>query len=88
MRAPLITSLFAGLAVVTACESQLAATIAANGPVAVRLAKRAIEQGAHLSMSDALELEWCCYQETLETTDRVEALAAFAEKRKPQFRGE
>jgi enoyl-CoA hydratase/carnithine racemase len=65
----------------------LAANIAANGPVAVRLAKRAIEEGAHLPLADALKLEWERYQPTLETEDRVEALEAFAEKRPPRFRG-
>jgi methylglutaconyl-CoA hydratase len=66
---------------------ELAATIAANGPLALRLAKRAIERGAHLPLDEALELEWECYLGTLETADRVEALAAFAEKREPRFRG-
>ena len=36
---------------------------------------------------EALALEWDCYQQTLETEDRVEALTAFAEKREPRFRG-
>ena len=65
----------------------LAETIAANGPFAVRLAKQAIEQGAHLDLDAALRLEWDCYQRTLETADRVEALKAFAEKRPPRFTG-
>jgi methylglutaconyl-CoA hydratase len=65
----------------------LASKIAANGPVAVRHAKRAIDEGAHLSLADALQFEWECYQPTLDTADRVEALKAFAEKRAPQFRG-
>lgn len=65
----------------------LAVTIAANGPVAVRLAKRAIDGGWHLSMDDALALEWTCYQGALATEDRVEALRAFAEKRPPRFAG-
>jgi len=65
----------------------LAGTIAANGPAAVRLAKRAIEEGAELSLDEALRLEWECYQPVLETRDREEALAAFAEKRAPRFEG-
>jgi methylglutaconyl-CoA hydratase len=65
----------------------LAATIAANGPLAVRLAKQAIDSGAGLPLEQALRLEWECYARTLDTADRVEALAAFAEKRPPRFVG-
>jgi len=65
----------------------LAQAIAANGPVAVRQAKRSIEEGAGLPLAKALDLEWDCYQPTLDTEDRVEALKAFAEKRPAQFRG-
>lgn len=65
----------------------LAAAIAANGPVAVRLAKRAIDEGLALGMEAALALEWDCYQGVLDTRDREEALAAFAEKRPPRFEG-
>lgn len=65
----------------------LAGAIAANGPVAVRLAKQAIEQGAGLPLDQALELEWEAYQGVLETSDREEALKAFSENRPPRFRG-
>jgi len=65
----------------------MAATIAANGPVAVRLAKQSIEGGWDLSMDEALTLEWQCYEGVLGTSDREEALAAFAEKRPPRFTG-
>ena len=66
---------------------ELARSIAANGPVAVRLAKRAIDQGADLPLPEALSVEWACYQGVLGTEDREEALRAFAEKRPPRFRG-
>ena len=64
-----------------------AATIAANGPVAVRLAKRAIEGGWDLSLREGLALEWSCYEGVLGTADREEALRAFGEKRQPRFTG-
>jgi enoyl-CoA hydratase/carnithine racemase len=67
--------------------TELAEEIAACGPVANRLVKRAIDEGADLPLSRALELEWECYQETLYTEDRVEALQAFSDKRKPRFQG-
>jgi len=69
------------------CARELADAIAANGPVAVRAAKRAIDQGTELPEAEGLALEGECYAETLETQDRVEALKAFAEKRKPRYEG-
>ncbi len=66
----------------------LAGAISANGPVAVRAAKAAIDHGTELPLAEGLELEARCYERTLPTRDRLEALAAFAEKRKPLFRGQ
>ncbi len=65
----------------------LAKAIAANGPLALRLAKRAVEEGADLPLPQALKKEWECYQGVLGTRDRVEGLKAFAEKRQPKFEG-
>ncbi|MCP3980265.1 MAG: enoyl-CoA hydratase [bacterium] len=67
---------------------ELAGAIAANGPLAVRLAKQAIERGLDEPLTRGLEIEWESYRHTLGTSDRVEALTAFAEKRPPRFRGE
>jgi predicted amino acid racemase len=39
-------------------------------------------------MARGLAIEAQCYERVLPTKDRLEALAAFAEKRKPVFRGE
>jgi enoyl-CoA hydratase len=66
---------------------ELARQIAANGPIAVRAAKRAIDQGSEHPLPRGLEIEALCYEETLASEDRLEALAAFAEKRKPRYRG-
>jgi enoyl-CoA hydratase/carnithine racemase len=65
----------------------MAASIARNGPVGVRQAKRAIDGGLEVPLDRALEVEWECWSRTLDTEDRVEALKAFAEKRAPRFRG-
>jgi len=66
----------------------VAAEIASNGPVAVRAAKAAIDEGCEAPLPQGLEIEARCYERVLPTQDRLEALAAFAEKRKPQFRGQ
>jgi methylglutaconyl-CoA hydratase len=66
---------------------ELARSIAANGPLAVRLAKKATDLGAEMPLDRALELDWECYLETLDSEDRVEALEAFADKRTPRFKG-
>jgi methylglutaconyl-CoA hydratase len=66
---------------------ELAGSIASNGPVAVRAAKDAIDRGSELPMAEGLAIEAECYERTLPTQDRLEALAAFAEKRRPNFKG-
>jgi len=66
---------------------ELARAIAANGPVAVRAAKAAIDQGCEAPLAQGLEIEARCYERVLPTEDRLEALAAFAEKRKPRYSG-
>jgi enoyl-CoA hydratase/carnithine racemase len=65
----------------------IAHAIAANGPVAVRAAKEAIDHGCDLPLAEGLEVEARSYERVLPTQDRLEALAAFAEKRKPRFVG-
>lgn len=66
----------------------LAREIAKNGPIGVAQAKFAINYGMEASLGVALPLESKAYEVTIPTKDRLEALAAFAEKRKPVFKGE
>jgi enoyl-CoA hydratase/carnithine racemase len=67
---------------------ELAGQVARNAPVSIRQAKRAVDGGLHLDLDAALAHENAMYQDCLKTKDRVEALRAFAEKRKPVFTGE
>jgi enoyl-CoA hydratase len=62
--------------------------IARNAPVAVRQAKRAIYVGADHDLKTGLAVEIEAYNRTTSTADRLEGIAAFNEKRPPQFRGE
>nr|KYP51520.1 hypothetical protein KK1_026681 [Cajanus cajan] len=65
----------------------IARDINLKGPVAVRMAKRAINEGVETDLTSALALEEDCYDQVLSTKDRREGLAAFAEKRKPIYIG-
>jgi enoyl-CoA hydratase/carnithine racemase len=66
---------------------QVARDICANAPIAVRQAKKAIHQGLQLDMTSALEFEVQAYERTIATEDRLEGIAAFNERRKPNFKG-
>jgi len=65
-----------------------AARIAANAPLAVRAAKRAIDAAEDAGLAAGLDIEAAAYATLLPTRDRLEGLAAFAEKRPPRYRGE
>jgi enoyl-CoA hydratase/carnithine racemase len=66
---------------------ELAATIAENGPLAVRQAKKAIAYGAETDLETAMVLAIEAYNATVVTEDRLEGVRAFNEKRKPRFTG-
>ncbi|MFZ7945282.1 MULTISPECIES: enoyl-CoA hydratase-related protein [Bacillaceae] len=65
----------------------LCVLLLANGPVALQQAKFAIKNGMNTDLSTGLQIERKAYEVTLPTEDRIEALKAFAEKRKPVFKG-
>jgi methylglutaconyl-CoA hydratase len=67
--------------------SELAREIQKNGPIAVRQAKLAIDRGADVDLRTGLAIEALAYEVVIPTEDRLEGLAAFAEKRKPQYKG-
>jgi methylglutaconyl-CoA hydratase len=66
----------------------LAREILPNGPVALRMAKLAVNRGLDLDRDSGLAFEQTCYAQVLPTRDRLEGLAAFKEKRRPQYKGE
>ncbi len=66
---------------------ELAATIAANSPVGLRQAKRAMRLGADVDLATGLEVEDGCWRATAFSGDRKEGVAAFSERRPPAWPG-
>jgi enoyl-CoA hydratase/carnithine racemase len=65
----------------------LAQRILRNAPLALRAAKRAIQEGLLAPLSEGLVIERQHYLSLLQTSDRQEGLAAFREKRPARFEG-
>jgi enoyl-CoA hydratase len=66
---------------------ETATTIASNGPLAVRQAKKAIQRGMQADLTRGLWLEIEAYNRLVFTEDRLEGVKAFNEKRPPKFKG-
>lgn len=66
---------------------QLAVDLASKAPVALKVAKALITKGADMSLDAALELEREGFGVIGSTDDLKEGTSAFAEKRKPEFKG-
>lgn len=65
----------------------LAEEIMQNGPLAVTQAKYAIHHGNNTDIQTGMAIEAKAYEVIIPTEDRLEALEAFKEKRKPNFQG-
>ncbi len=76
----------AGEAIVVA--TMLAEQIAANSPVGVRAAKRALSEGVLGGLADGLLVEDDAWHEVAVSADRREGIAAFVDKRPPVWAGE
>jgi enoyl-CoA hydratase len=66
---------------------RIANVIATKAPLAIAACKRAINNGAHLSLDDALEVEALEFGALVNTEDIKEGTGAFLEKRKPEWKG-
>lgn len=66
---------------------QMASMICETGPIAIGQAKYAIDAGLETDITTGLSIESNAYWITIPTEDRLEGLAAFREKRKPDYKG-
>jgi enoyl-CoA hydratase/carnithine racemase len=66
---------------------EIAEKICENGPLAVRLAKESALRGVELSLEDGLKKELEFARTVLSSEDAREGPLAFAQKRKPEYKG-
>ena len=61
--------------------------IAGNAPLSVRQVKKSIRYGSQMELKTAFRFEVESYNHLIDTSDRVEGVLAFNEKRPPIFKG-
>jgi enoyl-CoA hydratase len=66
---------------------ELAERIAQRSPVAVRLIKQAVRASARMPLGEGLRLETSLFGLAFASQDKAEGIAAFLEKRTPDFKG-
>jgi len=66
---------------------RMAMKIATKGPVAIKLAKKAIDEGLDRTLADGLEIEARQFGDLFSTDDQKEGMRAFMEKRAADFKG-
>lgn len=67
---------------------ELAATVAANGPLALLASKQIVAQSVGYTSSDAFAAQRTLVDPVLASADALEGARAFAEKRSPVWKGE
>lgn len=67
--------------------TEIAEKIASKSTLGIKLAKAAINQALRTDLATGLSYEKELYSLSLSSEDKVEGIAAFLEKRKPNFRG-
>jgi len=66
---------------------ELATKLAAKSPLAIKLAKDAVHAGLNMSLKDGIEYENKLFAILCGSKDKQEGVAAFLEKRRPDFQG-
>jgi enoyl-CoA hydratase/carnithine racemase len=66
---------------------ELAGELCRSSPIAVREARQAIDRGVGVSIDVAIELEDLAWRRAVASEDRREGIAAFNQKRQPQWKG-
>lgn len=66
---------------------EIAGKILKRGPVAVRLAKQAVNKGLEQTLAEGLKTEAALFAALCDTEDQKEGARAFLEKRPPVFKG-
>jgi enoyl-CoA hydratase len=83
----LVNAVFTDHSALMAGAEALAATIAANAPVAVQASKTVLNFGMGRTVGEGLEYVAAVSAGIIPSRDLMEALSAFLEKRAPQFTG-
>ena len=66
---------------------EIAEVICANGPLAVAAITRTLHECDGMELDEALRHEWSYGQQVFASEDAKEGPLAFAQKRKPEFKG-
>lgn len=75
-------------AVLMTAARAMAGRVIALGPLAIRLAKQALNASANMPLQAGLAFESMIQAVTFESKDKLEGASAFLEKRTPRFTGE
>jgi enoyl-CoA hydratase len=67
---------------------RVARELAAKGPIAVRLAKEAVDKAFEAPLAVGIEFERRAFYLARASEDATEGLTAFVEKRSPHFKGQ
>ncbi len=67
--------------------TEMARDMAEKSPLSLSYAKEALHKGLDLTLDQGIKMELDLYLLLFSTTDRVEGITAFKEKRKPEFEG-